>query len=395
MIDQVAQSQVYQLTGDLSGAWPVSIGGASYTITTRHSGSGDPIHKAAQYLLEYYESLGLVVGLQDFTYKDLTLSNVVAEKAGSVFPERVFLITSHYDNMPPFGLAPGADDNASGTIGVMLAAKILTQFDFGCTLRFVNFAAEEQGLYGSSAYTHRAHCDHQDQRGVLNLDMIAWNTPSSLPEVELHANPEIPGSMEIANLFSQVVDVYKLNLTPTQPSPPTYASDHARFWAFDIPAILVIEDFSDFNPFYHSQNDSLENIPDLAYYTEMVKASLATLAHMGCLVEEGWGTVSGIVSNIDTGDPIEDAQVLLTNPTWGYTFQSITDEEGIFTLPALAGDHILTADAFQFAQSPEFTLTVFPEGTTSQDLSLKPAREQQHFLPITGDHAFVPLNGCP
>ena len=395
MIDQVDPSQVYQLTGDLSGAWPVSIGGDSYTITSRHSQSGDPIQKAAQYLLEYYQDLGLTAGLQDFDYKDLTLSNVVAEKTGSVFPERVFLITSHYDDMPPTGLAPGADDNASGTVGVMLAAKILSQYDFGCTLRFVNFAAEEQGLYGSSAYTHRAHCDHQEQRGVLNLDMIAWNTPNSIPEVELHANPAVPGSIEIADLFSQVVNAYELNLTPSQPSPPTYASDHARFWAFNIPAILVIEDFSDFNPFYHSQNDSLENIPDLAYYSEMVKASLATLAHMGCLVEDGWGTVSGVVSDIDTGDPIEGAQVFLTNPTWGYTFQSITDEGGHFSVSALAGEHFLNADAFQFTPSAEFAISILSGGTTSQDLSLKPAQEQLGFLPITGNLAFAPLKGCP
>ena len=179
MIDQVDPSHVYQLTGDLSGAWPVMIGGGLYTITTRHSLSGEPIQKAAQYLFEYYQNLGLAVSLQDFTYSNSTLSNVVAEKKGSVFPERVFLITSHYDDMPALGLAPGADDNASGTVGVMLAANILSQFDFGCTLRFVNFAAEEQGLYGSSAYTHHAHCERQDQRGVLNLDMIAWNTPAA------------------------------------------------------------------------------------------------------------------------------------------------------------------------------------------------------------------------
>lgn len=395
MIDQVDPSLVYQLTGDLSGAWPVMIGGDSYTITTRHSLSGEPIHKAGEYLFEYYQNLGLAVSLQDFTYSNTTLSNVVAEKTGSVFPERVFLITSHYDNMPSTGLAPGADDNASGTVGVMLAANILSQFDFGCTLRFVNFAAEEQGLYGSSAYTHRAHCARQDLRGALNLDMIAWNTPGSLPEVELHANPAIPGSTELADLFDQVVDIYDLNLKPTQPSPPTYASDHARFWAFNIPAILVIEDFSDFNPNYHSREDKLENIPDLAYYTEMVKASLASLAHMGCLVEDGWGTVSGVISNIDTGEPIQDAQVLLTNPTWGYTFQSTTSEGGEFTMPALAGNQILTADAFQFAGSPEFTITVSSGGATSVDVSLNPAQEQQHYLPITGDHAFAPLKGCP
>ena len=395
MIDQVDQSRVYQLTGDLSGAWPVLIDNEPYTIATRYSKSGDPIIKASQYLHDYYESLGLVASLQDFDYRDLTLSNVVAEKTGSVFPERIFLITSHYDDVPSSGLAPGADDNASGTVGVMLAAKILSQYDCGCTLRFVNFAAEEQGLYGSSAYTHRAYCERQDQRGVLNLDMIAWNTPQSLPEVELHVNPTISGSNVIADLFSQVVDFYELNLTPTRPSPPTFASDHSRFWAYKIPAILVIEDSDDFNPYFHSQDDNLGNIPDLAYYTEMVKASLATLAHLGCLVDDGWGIISGVVTNSDTGDPIKDAVVFLTNPTWDYTFQSITDEEGLFSISALAGDHILSADAPQFTPSSEITIQVVPGQQTKQDLSLLSTQEHLFYLPITSSRTLAPLPDCP
>jgi len=395
MIDQVDQAQVSQLTGNLSGAWPVMISGAPYTITSRHSLSGEPIQMAAQYLFEYYQDLGLAVTMQDFTYSDSTLYNVVAELKGSVFPERVFLITSHYDDMPALNLAPGADDNASGTVGVMLAAKILSQYDFGCTLRFINFSGEEQGLRGSSAYTHQAYCEQQDQRGVLNLDMIAWNTPQSRPEVDLHASPDVPGSTEIASLFTQVVDTYGLNLIPALPSPPTYASDHARFWAFDVPAILVIEDFSDFNPNYHSQNDTLQNVPDLAYYTEMIKASLGTLAHMGCLVEDGWGSLSGIVSDRETSHPIEGAQVFLFNPTWGYTFRAITAEDGSFAIPAPAGEHQVSADARQFSASLPLTVTLLPGETSNQNLSLTPAQERSSFLPFAGENAFAPLPGCP
>jgi hypothetical protein len=277
----------------------------------------------------------------------------------------------------------------------MLAARILSQYDFGCTLRFVNFAAEEQGLHGSSAYTHQAYCEQQDQRGVINLDMIAWNTPQSLPEVDLHGKSSITGSVELAELFKQVVDTYDLHLHPTLASRPTYASDHANFWAFDIPAILVSEDFSDFNPNYHSQNDSLDNIPDLAYYTEMVKASLATLAHMGCLVEDGWGRLTGVVTNNETNDPIEGAQVFLHNPIWGYTFRTATSEDGTFSLSALAGEHALEVDGLQFAPSNPLTITILPGETSSQELSLSPSREQLYLLPFVGNQTTAPLPGCP
>ena len=38
MMDQITSTKVYSLTGDLTGEWPVDIGGSNYTIATRHSG---------------------------------------------------------------------------------------------------------------------------------------------------------------------------------------------------------------------------------------------------------------------------------------------------------------------------------------------------------------------
>ena len=95
MIDQVDPQAIYTLTGDLSGEWPVTIDDQTYTLDTRYTFSGEPIQKAAAYLYEYYQGLGLGVTYQDFTFGRASLSNVVAEKPGSVFAEGSFLITSH------------------------------------------------------------------------------------------------------------------------------------------------------------------------------------------------------------------------------------------------------------------------------------------------------------
>jgi hypothetical protein len=127
----------------------------------------------------------------------------------------------------------------------------------------------------------------------------------------------------------------------------------------------------------------------------MVKASLATLAHMGCLVEENWGTLSGLVSNIETNNPIDGAQVLLYNPIWGYTFQTTTAEDGSFSISALAGEHILEADARHFAASVPFTITILPGESTHQEISLRSTQEQTSFLPIARQRTLAPLPGCP
>ena len=394
MLDQVDQGEIYSLTGDLSGMGPVTINEQTYTLNTRHALSGEPNKKAGEYLYQYYQALGLDTSYQNFTYQDQLLSNVVAQKTGTVFPERVFMITSHFDDVPITPPAPGADDNASGTVAVMLAASILNQYEFGCTLRFVNFNAEEYGMIGSQDYTQQAYCAGEDIRGVLNLDMIAWNTTDSAPEMDLHALSSIPGSSEMADVFQEVVSAYGLQISPTTADPITTRSDHSSFWRRGYPAILITEDMDDFNPNYHSADDLLENIQDFNYYAEMIKASLGTLAHLGCLVEDGWGTVNGIVTDQTTQLPIPGAAVSLTNPEWGYTFNTRTDQSGNYKFSALQGWHTLTADDFGYrVDSTEIYVT--QNQSLTVNLELMPANETATYLPLAGSGLPIPQLGCP
>jgi hypothetical protein len=394
MLEQVDPNRIYTLTGDLSGEWPVMIGSEPYTIVTRYAFSGEPINNAAHYLNQYYQDLGLDASLQEFTWSNHLLSNVVAEIPGTIFPGRVYLITSHYDNLPSTPPAPGADDNASGAVAVMAAADILSQYEFGCTLRFVNFTAEEHGLVGSDYYAHQAYCAGEDIRGVLNLDMIGWNTLGSSPEMDLYAHPNVSGSSQIADLFHEVVANYGLNLIPTYGSPLISASDHASFWRYGFPAILAIEDLNDFNPYYHTQLDRLANLPDLDYYTEMVKASLGTFAHMGCLVETRWGTLTGQVIDTSTHSPIIGAIVSINNPQWGYTFTTTTDNQGNYAISALDGWHDLSVDGIGYVLSTFTEVYITPDQTLTLNLELEPTNEVAIYLPLTAN-AMPILPGCP
>ncbi len=54
-------------------------------------------------------------------------------------------------------------------------------------------------------------------------------------------------------------------------------SDHASFWQFGYNSILAIEDNSDFNPYYHGPGDTPAHT-NLSYFTDFVKASIATFA---------------------------------------------------------------------------------------------------------------------
>jgi PKD repeat protein len=282
-MDQVSTTILHNYVGDLSGAWPILVDGEPYTLTTRYSYAQQPISIATNYAYEHFTGLGLPTSYHTYTLSGHTLRNVIAEQVGHLDPERIFLLTAHIDSIAsPLTLAPGADDNASGTAGVLMAADILSQYRLPYTLRYVLFTGEEQGVWGSAAYATDIADRGEHVAGVLNLDMIAYNsTLYPEPVIELHTRSGNDGYADqtIARLFADVVAGYHLDLIPEIVPSNLQASDHASFWQHDYPAILAIEDFDDFNPYYHSTDDTLDTL-NWAYYTESVKATIGTLLHL-------------------------------------------------------------------------------------------------------------------
>jgi hypothetical protein len=369
MIDEVSSTDVYSYTGDLSGEWPVDIGGSPYTIVTRNTYSGTPIQKATQYVGERLEDLGLDV--EYHVWQGATYPNVIGELPGLVNPDDIYIIGGHLDDMPSSGPAPGADDNASGSVATLLAAQILTQFEWGCTLRFGLWTGEEQGLLGSHAYAQRAYNAGENILGYLNLDMIAWDSTGG-PDIDLHANQSIPPTLDLAQLFADVVAAYGLNLIPEIIPDGTGASDHASFWNYGYTAILGIEDMADFNDYYHTANDRLEylNIP---YYTNFVKASLGTFAHMtGCLIPGGIGTLNGTVTAAEGGAPIEGATVV-ADDGHGHTFPATTNASGVYTRTLVAGTYTATVSAYGYLPAEASGIVVVTDTVTTQDFALEAA----------------------
>lgn len=283
MIAQVQASTVSDYTARLSGEVPATIGGAPYTIISRRTNSGTPIQKATQYVFEQMQTLGLTVSYHNWSACGLSNRNVIGEKIGATRPSEVVLVVAHLDDLPLITNAPGADDNASGSVGVWIAAEILRQYQFERTLRFVFFTGEEQGLCGSDRYA--AAVAGQNVVAVYNLDMIAWNAVNG-PTLRLHtrgsSDPGYPGDLAIANTFVGVVTAYGLSgaLSPLVSADGDGYSDHASFWARGFAGIMAIEDdYDDFNPNYHTTSDRLATL-DLAYFTNFVKASVGTAAHL-------------------------------------------------------------------------------------------------------------------
>ena len=292
IIAQAETDTLYAYVGGLSGEWPVTVGGVSYTFATRYSYSGEPISRALEFAREHFDSLGLETAHHYYTTPTNpphTWRNLIAEQPGIFQPERVVLMTAHLDSLAlpasqAMTLAPGADDNASGVAAVLVAADILSQYEWPYTVRYVLFTGEEQGLWGSAAYAADAAADGDEIVAVVNLDMIAYSS-DGLPRMELHARKGATGAGDrrIAAQFMDVVAAHGLNVQPVLAASPSVLSDHASFWDAGYPAILVIEDTQDdFNPRYHTTEDRLVHL-NMAYFTEMTRASVGTVAHLAGL----------------------------------------------------------------------------------------------------------------
>jgi hypothetical protein len=265
----------------------------------------------------------------------------------------------------------------------MIAADILSQYDFDYTIRFVTFTGEEQGLRGSHEYAHDAYYEGDDILGVLNLDMIAYDSDAD-SIIELHAGTGAD-SIAIANLFTDVVDTYDIGLvSQIKTTSATNRSDHASFWDYGYNAILGIEDWEDFTPYYHTTNDQLSTL-NIPYFTEFVKASVGTIASMSSPLSEK-GYLEGTVTDASNGDPLLGVTVTIVNQESSAQTTAGTDSSGYYTKTLPGGLYEVTAEANGYYSATASSVEIFADEATTQDFALE--RWYRVYVPLLFKNGF-------
>jgi hypothetical protein len=202
--------------------------------------------------------------------------NIVVSLQGTISPSKVIVVGGHYDSATtprddPMNVAPGADDNGSGTGAVLEIARTLKQTGFKpqSTIRFVTFAAEEIGLFGSSNYAGKARASGMDIRLMINLDVISYSTePLRGSVVRImycdSLTPEVTEAMRIASKF-----------TVLSPKPERGCSDDYSFSSRGFPSVGFFE--GRFSPYLHSAQDVLAN-HNMEYCAEVTRVACAVVA---------------------------------------------------------------------------------------------------------------------
>jgi len=207
-----------------------------------------------------------------------TWKNVVATLEGTTSPSRVYIVCAHYDSFSdrPMICAPGADDNASGTSLVLEAAKILKEYAFESTIRFICFSGEETGLMGSKNYADNAYLCGEQIEAVLNFDMIGWGTPT----VSVIGNTS---SSWLVDHCVAVGDSFVRDLPIAATIDDTWwRGDHWHFWQKGFDGYMGTELDGFDNRAYHTMHDVVDrlDVHFVGNVTRLAVASLASLAEL-------------------------------------------------------------------------------------------------------------------
>ena len=200
----------------------------------------------------------------------LEQKRLIASNVGGVLPgkgdlaDEWVVIGAHYDHVG-YGylggarpanagdLHPGADDNASGTAGLMLSAELLSdayeqmgEDDDARSILFIAFGAEEMGLLGSRAYVDRMELSPSQVNAMLNMDMIGRLTNNELTVYGIGTSDEF--------LEGGVLDEHfeDSGLTINRIEQGGNRSDHANFIRKGIPALHL---FTGIHNEYHQPGD--------------------------------------------------------------------------------------------------------------------------------------------
>jgi hypothetical protein len=234
---------------------------------------------AGTYIYDYFAAEGFAPEYDNFnfTYQGnlQTTRNIVATIPGRTAPEQIVIVGAHYDSTSNQGLvlAPGADDDASGTAAVMEIAKVMRDQPFDFSVRFICFSAEEIGLLGSRHYAQAAAAAGESIIGMIQLDMIAYASRIG-EDLDVISNTK---SAWLADLFLSAAGTYTTLPAMKWIQPSVVGSDHSPFWDQGFSAVLAIESYPLTNPYYHKPTDTIDTL-DMDFGTSVAQAALATAA---------------------------------------------------------------------------------------------------------------------
>ncbi len=189
-------------------------------------------------------------------------SRVLSHKVEGTDLDDYFVVGAHYDHLGwghegslYRGAEPmvhnGADDNASGTAGVMELAQWYAENPSRHSMIFMAFSGEEMGLLGSAHWAGNPSVPIEKVRAMFNLDMIG-----RLPDSTRRLNVQGIGTSPVwKEIVEKENDSEKFNLGLIEDGQGS--SDHSSFYNKGVPVLFF---FTGLHTDYHRPSDDTDKI---------------------------------------------------------------------------------------------------------------------------------------
>ncbi len=266
------------------------------------------------------QCLEIVTPSQVFTGERLPkpteVMDVVAIQRGTDDAQRVILITGHIDSrnsndQDADGIAPGANDDGSGTAAVLEAARVLSRYRFHATLVYGVLSGEEQGLYGGKVLAEYAKAqgwkveadlnndiigNSQGQNGVVDNSTVrvfsegtrSLETPQQAARRRYNGGEVDSPSRNLARFMADMADRHVPNLNVRmiyRTDRFGRGGDQVEFLAQGFPAVRVTEAHENYTRQHQdvrgeggiAYGDVLEGV-DFTYLAQVTRLNLVTLA---------------------------------------------------------------------------------------------------------------------
>jgi len=217
--------------------------------------------------------------------------NIIATRPGQSIAGSIVL-GAHYDTVAG---SPGADDNGTGVVAALEAARLLGPLPAPRSLTLVFFDLEERGLIGSQAFVDA----FPDVAGAVILEMLGFSCsepgcqryPAGLPITPSQTTGDFLAAvgdrahLDLIDAFRDGPDAGSLSvLTLAVPTlgplaPDLLRSDHVPFWRAGIGAVMLTDTAEFRNPHYHRPSDQVQTI-DFGFFRSAVQLVVERLDHL-------------------------------------------------------------------------------------------------------------------
>jgi len=247
---------------------------------------------APEYIANQFRLAGGVVTEQAFLVRKQTFHNVIATFGPSDPNAPVIVLGAHYD---AFNDLPAADDNASGTAGLLELARLLGTAKLSRPITLVAYPNEEPPFFASENMGSAVHAEslaHRDVEAMICLEMIGYfgheqmwhswvlsllypNDGNFIGVTGGWNDRQLARTVKRAILGTHEVDV----LSFTGPHEMLDASDQRNYWSRGWRAVMVTDTAYVRNPNYHTIHDTPETL-DYKRMAGVVDGVFSAVIHM-------------------------------------------------------------------------------------------------------------------